>query len=311
MKTRSLRPLLVVVLLSSLLAAQQEAPPQDANANLAPAPATTPPVKHSPEGYPILEDGTPIKLRLTRTLSSAEARTGDRVDFQVVDPIVLDGVTVVPQGSIAWGTITEAQRKRRMGRGGKLAVQVESVRLANSEKARLRAVREAQGKGHVGVMSGAMVGTAIVFLPAAPLFLLMHGKDVKIPEGTEVTAYIDGDTVFPTAAAQPEPAAEQQAPPPEANPEQPSETQPEEAQPQEAQPAEAAAGTTEVTVTSVPAGAEIEVDGAFVGNTPSSIDLAGGNHSVRITKDGYQPYERQLHTMGGSISLDAPLRPAQ
>ena len=32
-----------------------------------------------------LEDGTPIKLRLTRNLSSADATTGDRVDFEVLE----------------------------------------------------------------------------------------------------------------------------------------------------------------------------------------------------------------------------------
>jgi hypothetical protein len=34
-----------------------------------------------------LEDGTPIKLRLTRNLSSADATTGDRVDFEVLEDI--------------------------------------------------------------------------------------------------------------------------------------------------------------------------------------------------------------------------------
>src|SRR5207302_4199000 len=29
--------------------------------------------------------------------------------------------------------------------------------------------------------------------PAAPLFLFMHGKDITIPKGTEITAYINGD----------------------------------------------------------------------------------------------------------------------
>src|SRR6266852_6797048 len=34
-----------------------------------------------------LEDGTPIKLRLTRNLSSADATTGDRVDFEVLEDV--------------------------------------------------------------------------------------------------------------------------------------------------------------------------------------------------------------------------------
>ena len=133
------------------------------------AAATAPlPVKYSPEGFPILQDGTPIRLRLTRTLSSADCKVGDRIDFEVEDPIILDGVTVIPQGSIAWGTVTDAEHKRRMTRGGKLAIEINEVQLANLQKAKLRATSEAKGGGHTGVMAGAMVGTAVVFWPVAP-----------------------------------------------------------------------------------------------------------------------------------------------
>ena len=43
-------------------------------------------------------------------------------------------------------------------------------------------------------MTGAMVATSIVFFPAAPLFLFMNGKNITIPKGTEVTAYVAADT---------------------------------------------------------------------------------------------------------------------
>ncbi len=140
-----------------------------------------------------LEDGTPIKLRLTRNLSSADATTGDRVDFEVLEDIKVKDVIVVPRGGLALATITEAEHKRRMARGGKLNVNIDDVRLADGEKAPLRAVKETKGGGHTGAMTSAIIGTAIVFFPAAPLFLFMHGKDITIPKGTEITAYVNGD----------------------------------------------------------------------------------------------------------------------
>jgi hypothetical protein len=42
-------------------------------------------------------------------------------------------------------------------------------------------------------MVGAMAATAIFTLGGSALFLLMHGKDVVIPVGAEVTAYTVGD----------------------------------------------------------------------------------------------------------------------
>jgi hypothetical protein len=285
-----MKPFLSIALVCSILAPSSFA--QDAKTNpvpaapvtaRAPAAAAATPVRHSPDGKLILEDGTPLRLRLSRTLSSADCKTGDRIDFEVMDPIVLDGITVVPQGGIAWGTVTEAEHKRSMGRAGKLNIAITAVKLANSEKANLRAVRDTKGGGHVGAMTGAMVATSIVFFPAAPLFLFIHGKDITIPQGTEITAYIDGDKAFvPTAEIAPVVLA--QAP--------------------------SATASTELTLTSAPDGADIEVDGAFVGNTPSTLTLASGDHNVWVGKKGYQPYEKTLHTSGGKINLHAELQAA-
>src|SRR5215475_9196825 len=140
-----------------------------------------------------LEDGTPLKLRITRTISSADSKAGERVDFEVLEDVKAGETIIIPRGGIALATITEAQPKRRLARGGKLNVNIDYVRLASGEKAALRAVKEISGGGHTGAMTGAIVATSIVFFPAAPFFLFIKGKDIIIPKGTEITAYINGD----------------------------------------------------------------------------------------------------------------------
>lgn len=147
----------------------------------------------------VLNDGTPVRLRLTRNLSSADATTGDKVDFEVLEDIKAGDITVIARGAKALGTVTNAEPKKRMGRGGKLDVNIDSVRLTDQEKVPLRAVKGGSGGGHVGAMTGAMVATSLVVWPAAPFFLLMHGKDITIKEGTEVTAYVAGDITLDAA----------------------------------------------------------------------------------------------------------------
>jgi len=245
-----------------------------------------------------LEDGTPIKLRLTRNLSSADATTGDRVDFEVLEDVKVKDVIVVPRGGLALATITEAQHKRRMARGGKLNVNIDDVRLADGEKAPLRAVKEAKGGGHTGAMTGAMIGTAIVFFPAAPLFLFMHGKDITIPKGTEVTAYTNGDIPL-----DPKRFAAQTTgnPEPGAAPVQPT------AGATAAQNGSAAdAALSTVDIKSTPDGAEITVDEKFMGSTPASLRLAAGDHKIKLEKSGFKTWERTLTVGAGATATVDP-----
>jgi PEGA domain len=67
---------------------------------------------------------------------------------------------------------------------------------------------------------------------------------------------------------------------------------------------------TEIAVTSTPAGAEIELDGAFVGNTPSTVGVSAGDHVIGIAKKGYKPWERKIKVTTGKIDIAAELETA-
>jgi len=235
------------------------------------------------DGGVILQDGTPIRMRINRTVSSADARVGDQVDFEVLDAVKVGDFVVVPQGGVALATVTEAQPKRRMGRAGKLNINIDSVRLFNGDKAPLRAVKEVKGGGHVGAMTGAIVATSIVFFPAAPLFLFMHGKDITIPKGTEITAYVNGD--IPIAPPKPVPVVQATAP-----------------------TATAVAQTADLDIVSTPDGADIVIDGNYSGSTPSKISVTPGEHTITIKKDGFKPWERRLKASAGDITVRADLQ---
>jgi len=243
-----------------------------------------------------LEDGTPVKMRITRTISSADSKTGERVDFEVLEDVKFGETIIIPRGGIALATITEAEPKRRLARGGKLNVNIDSVRLASGEKAALRAVKEVSGGGHTGAMTGAIVATSIVFFPAAPFFLFMKGKDITIPKGTEITAYINGDISLDPRKFAPLAGGNEQAAPtsPEAQTEQaPFFVDPE---------------FSSVTIKSVPFGAEISIDGKFAGNTPSTLRLKSGDHKISVKQAGYLLWERTITlSAGGNITVNATL----
>ena len=234
----------------------------------------------------VLDDGTPIKLRLNRNLSSADAKTGDNIDFEVLEEVKVNDVVVIPKGNIAIGTVTDAEHKKRMARGGKLDIEIDYVKLADGEKAAIRAVKETKGGGHTGAMTGAIVATSLVVWPAAPFFLFMHGKDTTIPKGTEITAYVNGN--MPLDPVKFTPVASSFAA-------------------SSTVPSQSTATNAELEITSNPAGAEIAVDGNFVGDTPSELSVAAGVHTITISKHGYKPWERKLTVSSGKVTVAAEL----
>ncbi len=264
-----------------------------------PVPQETPAILKQPLAFG-LEDGTPVRLRITRNLSSADATTGDRVDFEVLDDVIVKDVILIPRGGIAWGTVTDAQHKRRMARGGKLDVNIDDVKLSDGERAPLRAVKEAKGGGHTGAMTGAIVATAIVFFPAAPLFLFMHGKDITIPKGTEITAYINGDIPLDAKRFTPQnPALQESA---GAAGQSSSDVM----VPMSADTGDA--NQSGVEIKSTPDGADITVDEKFVGNTPSTLRLPPGDHKIRLEKPGFKAWEKILSVgNGGKATVNVTL----
>jgi hypothetical protein len=346
---------LVILLGSPALLAQAPAAPAKP-----PGPSAQPaaPPSAAPKGF-VLEDATPVKLRINRTVSSADAKVGDIVDFEVLEDVAVNGVLVVPKGGLAFATVTEAQNKRRMARGGKLDINIDYVRLLDSEKAALRAVKEVKGGGHTAAMTGGIVATSLVFFPAAPFFLFMHGKDITIPKGTEITAYVNGDmkldrakfneakapsppavpAAVPAAAASAsggtaipvkdeapqapptaehagagtpppatsQPAAASPAPAPEPGPAKPSSPETS-APPSPALPPPSSA-QAQLQISSTPASADIEIDGGFVGSTPSTIGVAAGQHQISVKKPGFKPWERKITVSSGQVSVNATLEP--
>jgi len=279
MRTNSLA--VVFLAICPLLTAQQPQPiPETPVAAQQVAPSIPPP-PHT------LLDGTPVKLRLSQTISSADTKVGQEIPFEVVEDVSVDQVIVLPKGATAIANVTAAEHKKSMGRAGKLDISISYARLTDQEKVALRATQENKGGGHVGAMTGAIVATSIIFFPAAPLFLFIHGKDITIPQGTQITAFVEGDMHLNMAnfgAAPPELVMA---------------------------PAAAATAQASLVIDSAPPGADIEIDGAFVGNTPSTVSVSAGSHQIIVKKKGFTDWTKTLNVTGGTVHLNAELEQGQ
>ena len=220
-----------------------------------------------------LADGTPVRLRTGRELSSAFEKTGENVNFEVVDDVRINGVVVIAHDTLAVGTVINAKRKGRVGKAGKLDISIDFVMAVTGEKIPLRAIRQNKGESQVGTMTTGLVLTGLFFFPAAPLFLFVKGKDIVVPKGTEITAYVNGDTPIDELKV----------------------------------PVSSRAMCTFV-MRSEPDSAELTIDGQFIGNTPSTIVLEPRQHALSITKPGFKLWQRTIGgTSCGNITINAVL----
>ncbi len=65
-----------------------------------------------------------------------------------------------------------------------------------------------------------------------------------------------------------------------------------------------------LVIDSVPGAADIEVDGVFVGSTPSTVTVTAGSHRIVVKKKGFTDWVKTLTVTGGTIHLSAELEQA-
>ena len=75
--------------------------------------------------------GTHILLNMINSVSTKQARIGDRIYLETAFPVLSNGKIVIPQGSWVTGTVTQVIRPGRVkGRGG-LQIRFDSLTLPN------------------------------------------------------------------------------------------------------------------------------------------------------------------------------------
>jgi hypothetical protein len=134
-------------------------------------------------------DATAIHLSLMEPISSATNTADDLVRFEVTDDVMAESAIAIHRGATAVGHVVEVEPRRRLGRAGKLNFSIDYVKAPDGSNVRLRASSARKGDDKTGTV---IVGAVLL----SPLFLIMRGKDINIPRGTEFIAYVDGDRVI-------------------------------------------------------------------------------------------------------------------
>jgi len=150
----------------------------------------------------ILRVGTEVPLRLVEELTTKgkKLRVGDRFHLETSEPVMVQGVNVIPVGSPAMGEITDVRNKGMWGKSGHLSARILYVTV-NGRQIRLSGAFD--DKGVAGGV-GAVAVSAIVFAPAG---FFMTGTSAKVAAGSIIKSFVDEDVPLSMPAAAEAPMA--------------------------------------------------------------------------------------------------------
>jgi hypothetical protein len=152
-----------------------------------------------------IPDGTVLHLVLMDDLQGKNLKAGDQVHFRVREDLLIEHQVLVHTGSIAIGHITLVNKNGFVGKSGKINIHIDFVNAVNSTQIRLR--------GDPGIPGGnqrAVTAAATAYYGPAALFI--RGWDAKIPVGTMLNAFVDGDQTVSLAPLPPPSEAPSQQP---------------------------------------------------------------------------------------------------
>ncbi len=159
-----------------------------------------------------------LTVQFLDTISSDVNVAGDTFNVQVLDPVVVNGVTAIEEGSVVFGSILEVVPSKKIGKGAQMHMEFTKVRLLSGKEYPISAVftdaaagakkkdaatiggsaaggallgrivghkkGDEAGGTAIGAVVGAAVGTAIA--------ATNENKPVVIEQGTVVQLLLDG-----------------------------------------------------------------------------------------------------------------------
>jgi hypothetical protein len=151
-----------------------------------------------------IPDGTPIDIEAPYTLSSMDFKPNDKISFRVVNPIKVNGVTVIERGAVATGRIDKAKRGGHFGKAGLFVWTMQTVTAVDGSQVPLRvAPVRLRGDSKGAKVATQMIITGALLPLIAPVALLhgfKRGKDAFIPAGKRYVVYVEANPTVMTSS---------------------------------------------------------------------------------------------------------------
>jgi hypothetical protein len=183
-----------------------------------------------------LPTGTAVKMKLDTTLATFSSKAGDPFTARVIEPVVMDGRTVIPVGTTVEGRVTKSSEPRRIAGKPTIAIFPEHLVLPDGQRFMLNATLVDTDRGHgtdvntegqfkgaghdgkdlteigmgtgggmligglIGGGKGLLIGGAVGATVTVSHWLGKH-RSATLPAGTELVMELNRPMVMTTATA--------------------------------------------------------------------------------------------------------------
>jgi len=142
----------------------------------------------------MLKKGTEVKMAFDQSLSSTSAKPGDRVVMHVIDPVTVDGKTIIAEGAKVRGIVKKVDKRKHFGVNANIQLYLDPVKSTAGTEVPLGFKSKHGDLSRPSAAVGASAGSALLLGPlglAAGYFVV--GKKVHVKPGDKITATVDDD----------------------------------------------------------------------------------------------------------------------
>ena len=138
-------------------------------------------------GHIYIPKRTALEVQLMDRMDCKRVQKYQPVDFKTVENLIINGVVVIPAGTIGKGYVYEVQKPGGFGRKGVLRIAAHEIKTINGIKVPLMKGLEGKGKTDGGAVA---VAAAVSFLGG----FLMKGSGIVYEPGTNFMVEVKADT---------------------------------------------------------------------------------------------------------------------
>jgi hypothetical protein len=147
--------------------------------------ASPPQVSNLIPGNVYIPKGTLIKTEIITPANSGKNKVNDIIMFKTTEAIIINGVEVIPKGTIGEAIVTKVSPAGSWGKGGKIQIAAKSLKTLNGIEVPLILDAQKNGGGANMVLGVLAFGIFSGFL---------NGSNQDIPAGTKFQVAVESDT---------------------------------------------------------------------------------------------------------------------